>query len=67
MLFIDASVLVAILTEETDADDLMDRLEKHDGPYYVSAVVRMRQSFRSRDVWPGPECRAPCNSGPLAT
>ncbi|QFI68866.1 type II toxin-antitoxin system VapC family toxin [Sinorhizobium alkalisoli] len=41
MLFIDASVIVAIIGLEDDADDLMDRLTQHDGQFYVSAVVRM--------------------------
>ncbi|KNY12855.1 twitching motility protein PilT [Shinella sp. SUS2] len=41
MLFIDASVVVAILSEEEDAAALIDRLEHDGGPYYVSAVVRM--------------------------
>jgi ribonuclease VapC len=45
MLFIDASVIVAILTGESDAGDLMDRLEKHDGPFYVSSVVRMEAAL----------------------
>lgn len=41
MLFIDASVIVAIIGLEDDADDLMNRLTMHDGPFYVSAVTRM--------------------------
>lgn len=45
MLFIDASVVVAILASEDDADALMNRLEKHDGPFYVSAVVRMEAAL----------------------
>ncbi|MCW5712370.1 type II toxin-antitoxin system VapC family toxin [Shinella sp.] len=45
MLFIDASVIVAILAEEEDASTLMDRLEQHGGPYYVSAVVRMEATL----------------------
>ncbi|EYR83761.1 type II toxin-antitoxin system VapC family toxin [Shinella sp. DD12] len=45
MLFIDASVIVAILTEEEDAPALIDRLEHDGGPYYVSAVVRMEATL----------------------
>ena len=45
MLFIDASVIVAILTGEDDADHLMNRLGQYDGPYYVSAVVRMEATL----------------------
>ncbi|RVG73711.1 type II toxin-antitoxin system VapC family toxin [Sinorhizobium meliloti] len=41
MLFIDASVVIAILAEEEDAPSLIDRLEQDGGPYYVSPVVRM--------------------------
>lgn len=45
MLFVDASVVVAILAEEEDASSLIDRLEQHGGPYYVSAVVRMEATL----------------------
>lgn len=45
MLFIDASVVVAILAEEEDAATLIDRLEQDGGPYYVSAVVRMEATL----------------------
>ena len=45
MLFVDASVIVAILAQESDAGDLMDRLGEHDGPFYVSAVVRMEAAL----------------------
>jgi len=45
MLFVDASVVVAILAEEQDASSLIDRLEQHGGPYYVSAVVRMEATL----------------------
>ena len=45
MLFVDASVGVAILAEEEDASILIDRLEQHGGPYYVSAVVRMEATL----------------------
>lgn len=45
MLFIDASVVVAILADEDDAPTLIDRLEQNGGPYYVSAVVRMEATL----------------------
>ncbi|CUX72382.1 MULTISPECIES: type II toxin-antitoxin system VapC family toxin [Agrobacterium] len=45
MLFIDASVIVAILAEEEDAGELMDRLDQHEGAFYVSAVVRMEAAM----------------------
>ena len=45
MLFVDASVAVAILAGEDDAGELMHRLEQHDGPFYVSPVVRMEASL----------------------
>ncbi|RFC61831.1 type II toxin-antitoxin system VapC family toxin [Fulvimarina endophytica] len=43
MLFIDASVIVAILADEADEADgetLLDRLEADGGPFLVSAVSR---------------------------
>lgn len=45
MLFVDASIVVAILAEEEDASILIDRLEQHGAPYYVSAVVRMEATL----------------------
>lgn len=45
MLFVDASVIVAILAEENDAAELMDRLGQYQGPFYVSSVVRMEASL----------------------
>lgn len=45
MLFIDASVVVAILAEEEDASTLMDLLEQHGGPFYISAVVRIEATL----------------------
>lgn len=45
MLFIDASVAVAIITREADADALMDRLEKEGGPFYISAVMKLETSI----------------------
>lgn len=45
MLFIDASVIVAILAQEEDADALLDRLEADGGPYYISSIVRMEATL----------------------
>ncbi|WP_457662309.1 type II toxin-antitoxin system VapC family toxin [Sinorhizobium medicae] len=45
MLFIDASVIVAVLAGEEDVPTLIDRLEQDGGPYYVSAVVRMEATL----------------------
>lgn len=45
MLFIDASVMVAILAGEDDAEALMARLEREEGPFVVSPVVRMEASL----------------------
>lgn len=45
MLFVDASVVVAILAQEPDSADLMDRLEQDGGPYYMSAIVRMEATL----------------------
>lgn len=45
MLFIDASVIVAILAREEDADALLDRLEADGGPYYISSIVRMEATL----------------------
>ncbi|WP_234053369.1 MULTISPECIES: type II toxin-antitoxin system VapC family toxin [unclassified Xanthobacter] len=45
MLFVDASVIVAIVQGEDDAEELMERLDAAGGPYYVSAVVRMEASL----------------------
>lgn len=45
MLFVDASVVVAILAAEEDAATLIDRLEQDGGPYYISAVVRMEATL----------------------
>lgn len=45
MLFIDASVVVAILADEADAGLLIDRLEADGGPFYVSPIVRMEASL----------------------
>jgi len=45
MLFIDASVIVAILQRESDAQELYDRLIDDGGPYRVSPIVRMEASL----------------------
>lgn len=45
MLFIDASVIVAILQRENDAQELYDRLIDDGGPYRVSPIVRMEASL----------------------
>lgn len=45
MVFVDASVIVAVLADESEAGDLMDRLEKCGGPFYVSSVVRMEAAL----------------------
>jgi ribonuclease VapC len=39
-MFIDASVVVAILTREPDRDALLRRLETHKGPFFTSPLVR---------------------------
>lgn len=44
-MFIDASVIVAILKPEPDADSLIDALEAHGGPFYVSPLVRFEASI----------------------
>jgi ribonuclease VapC len=45
MLFVDAPVVVAVLPQEQDAAELMDRLERDGVPYYVSTVVRMEATL----------------------
>jgi ribonuclease VapC len=45
MLFIDASVIVAIIGVEDDANHLMDRLTEAGGPFYVSSLVRMEATL----------------------
>jgi ribonuclease VapC len=39
-MFVDASVIVAILKGEPEADDLIGRLEAHEGAALISPVVR---------------------------
>jgi len=45
MLFIDASVAVAIITREDDANALMEQLERQGGPFYVSAIMRLEATL----------------------
>lgn len=45
MLLIDASIIIAILAPEEDREHLLDRLQQHGGPYYVSPVVRMEATL----------------------
>ncbi|MGK6312520.1 type II toxin-antitoxin system VapC family toxin [Neorhizobium sp. DT-125] len=44
-MFLDASVIVAILKPEEDAEELMTRLGETDGPFYVSPLVRMEATL----------------------
>jgi len=39
-MFVDASAIVAILTEEEGWKELLDRLEAHEGLLYISPLVR---------------------------
>ncbi|WP_165218310.1 type II toxin-antitoxin system VapC family toxin [Affinirhizobium pseudoryzae] len=41
MYFLDASVIVAILKPEADAETWVSRLEQLGGPFFVSPLVRM--------------------------
>ncbi|MBP2548797.1 ribonuclease VapC [Neorhizobium galegae] len=45
MYFIDASVIIAILKPERDAEDWMLTLEQAGGPFHISPVVRMEASL----------------------
>lgn len=45
MIFIDASVAVAIITQEDDAADLMEQLDQAGGPFFVSGVMRMEATL----------------------
>ncbi|MBB4000921.1 hypothetical protein [Aureimonas pseudogalii] len=45
MLFIEASVIVAILPREHDGVELYDRIMAHGGPYRVSPIMRMEVSL----------------------
>ncbi|WP_235776846.1 type II toxin-antitoxin system VapC family toxin [Pseudorhizobium marinum] len=44
-MFIDASVIVAILAGEEDRGQLLDHLTQKERPFYVSSVVRMEASL----------------------
>ena len=44
-MFIDASVIVAILVPEADAGVYLERLEKHDGPLFISPLVRFEATI----------------------
>lgn len=65
MLFIDASVAVAIITRKEEADALMDRLEKEGGPFYVSAVMKVEASISIARRLAGPG--KPATSDMVAT
>lgn len=41
MYFVDASVIVAVLKPEADAETWVSRLEQLGGPFLVSPLVRM--------------------------
>ena len=45
MLFIDASVIVAILAGEDDAAEVMGRLERAEAPFLVSPIARMEATL----------------------
>ena len=44
-MFIDASVIVAILVPEADAGVYLERLEKHGGPFFLSPLVRFEATI----------------------
>lgn len=46
MLFVDASVAVAILVGEDGAGELMQRLERHDGLFTCRRWFAWRRRFR---------------------
>lgn len=58
MLFIDASVAVAIITWEEDAPELMQRLEQYGGAFYVSPVMRLEATLSIARRLAGPETPA---------
>lgn len=45
MLFVDASVIVAILQNGDGAAESIERLEADGGPFFVSPIVRLEASF----------------------
>jgi len=55
MLFIDASVAVAIITREADALALMKRLEREGSPFYVSAIMRLEATLSIARRLAGPD------------
>lgn len=55
MVFIDASVAVAIITQEDDADVLMERLEQEGAPFYVSPIMRMEATLSIARRLAGPD------------
>jgi ribonuclease VapC len=59
MVFIDASVTVAVITREDDADALMDRLERQGGPYFVSAIMQLEATLSIARRLAGPDTPAP--------
>jgi ribonuclease VapC len=44
-MFVDASVIVAILKPEDDAEQQIQRLDDAGGPFYISPVVRMEATL----------------------
>lgn len=44
-MFIDASAIIAIVTLENDADELLDRLEAFKGKVYVSPIVKFEATM----------------------
>lgn len=44
-MFLDASIIVAILKPEDDAEERMARLDDAQGPFYVSLIVRMEATL----------------------
>jgi ribonuclease VapC len=55
MVFIDASVTVAIITREADCLALMKRLEREGGPFYVSPVMRLEATLSIARRLAGPD------------
>ncbi len=55
MVFIDASVAVAIITREADAPALMKRLEREGSPFYVSAIMRLEATLSIARRLAGPD------------
>jgi ribonuclease VapC len=56
-LFLDASAIVALLRPEPVAGELAARMDAHDGPFFISAVVRFEAAMalaRSKTPLPKP-------------